>query len=155
MTLGSRTRPPELPAPSPSATPRPVLLATFNVPVDPAAAEFAVEAALEAGQPLVVVNLIGGAFYPSVAAPAPVAVVTPNVEESLRAPAQLAASLGIRSERLRVLTPRPIEALVELVTDREPGLLVLGSDPARLRRRFWAKARKRVRERTTCLIWPA
>ncbi len=43
-------------APAVSGT-RPVMLATFNVPFEPAAAEVAVDAAVESGQPLVVVNV--------------------------------------------------------------------------------------------------
>ncbi len=154
MKLGSRTRPPLSSTGSSGSALRPVLLATFDVPVATEAAELAVGAAVETGQPLIVVNLIGGSFYPSVAAPLLSPVVRPDVEESLRAPAELAASLGVMAERLRILSPRPIDALVELVGERRPGLLVLGARPDRLRRRFWARARKRVREHTTCLVWP-
>jgi nucleotide-binding universal stress UspA family protein len=100
------------------------------------------------------VNLIGGTFFPSNSAPAPTPVVTPEVEESLRAPAELAASLGVAAERLRVLSPRPLEALVEIVGEREPGLLVLGSDPSRMRRRRYEKIVRRIHDRTSCLVWP-
>lgn len=133
---------------------RPVMLATLDVPVAPDAARVAVDSAVESGQPLLVVNVVARPFLPAVHAgwdtPS-----EPEVEESLRAPAELAASLGVAAERLRVLSPHPIDALVELVQEREPGLLVLGADPNRLRKRFRAKVERRVRERTTCLVWPA
>ena len=37
---------------------RPVMLVTFDVPADPDAAAFAVDAAVESGQPLIVVNVV-------------------------------------------------------------------------------------------------
>lgn len=138
--------------PGPDA--RPILLVTFDVPLLEEAAELAVEAAVENGQPLVVANVIGGRYYPMPGMPLPKAIVREDVEESLRAPTQLAVSLGVRAERIRVLTPRPVEALVELVGERAPGLIVLGADPDRMRRRQHAKALRAVRERTTCLVWP-
>ncbi len=155
MRLRDRPAPPTGRSRESEQASRPVLLTTFDVPILPDAAAVAVDAAVEAGRPLIVLNLIGGAFYPSMAAPAPTAVVRPEVEESLRAPAELAASLGVETERLRVLSPRPIEALVEIVGERRPGLLVIGSDPARLRRRFRTRLGRRVSERTSCLVWPS
>ncbi len=139
-------------APGPGA--RPVLLVTFDVPLLDHAAELAVDAAVENGQPLLIANVIGGRYYPMPGMPLPEAIVREDVEASLRAPARLAASLGVVAERLRVLTPRPVEALVELVAERAPGLVVLGADPDRMRRRQHGKALRAVRERTTCLVWP-
>ncbi len=141
-----------LPTPGPDA--RPVLLVTFDVPLLDEAAEIAVDAAVESGRPLVVANVIGGRYYPMPGLPLPEAIVREDVEASLRAPAALAASLGVRAERIRVLTPRPVEALVELVGERAPGLVVVGADPGRMRRRPLEKALRAVRERTTCLVWP-
>lgn len=153
MTAGARTAPPAATGSSESSSGRPVLLTTFDTPILPDAASIAIEAAVEAGRPLVVVNVIGGSFYPSsVSAPAPTPIVTPAVEESLRAPAELAVSLGVATERLRVLSPRPIEALVELVDERRPGLLVLGFEPKCLRRRFRTKLDRRLEEKTSCLV---
>ena len=154
MRLRERTTPPATAGGREAGSSRPVLLTTFDAPIVPDAARVAVEAAVEAGRPLIVVNVIGGSFYPSsMAAPAPTPVVTPDVEESLRGPAELAASLGIQTERLRVLSPRPIDALVELIDERRPGLLVLGFEPSRLRRRFRAKLDRRLEEKTSCLVW--
>ena len=154
MRLRDRIAPPTSPERAGNAS-RPVLLTTFDVPILDDAAAVAVDAAVETGRPLIVVNVIGGAFYPSHSAPPPAPVVLPEVEESLRAPAELAASFGVVTERLRVLSPRPIEALVELVDERRPGLLVIGADPSRLRRRFLSKLDRRVHEKTSCLVWPS
>jgi nucleotide-binding universal stress UspA family protein len=155
VRLRDRTAPPTSPPRRESSASRPVLLTTFDVPILPDAASIAVDAAVEAGRPLIVVNVIGGSFYPSRVAPAPTPVVAPDVENSLRVPAELAASLGVETERLRVLSPHPIDAHVELVGERRPGLLVIGSDPDRLGRRFRAKLGRRVQERTSCLVWPS
>ena len=66
-------------------------------------------------------------------------VGTQEVEDALRAPAELAHSLAVEVERLRLCSPRPIEALLELVAERAPGLLVVGPDRERLKRRTYAK----------------
>ena len=80
-------------------------------------------------------------------------VGTQEVEDALRAPAELAHSLAVEVERLRLCSPRPIEALLELVAERAPGLLVVGPDRGRLKRRTYAKLTKRIRERAACLVW--
>jgi Universal stress protein family len=133
---------------------RPVLLATMEVPFDEHAAAFAVESALESGQPLVVANIVQiplgplclGMGYGS---------IEPEEEDAakLRAPAELASSLGVASERLRVLSPHPVDALLALTAERRPGLLVFGPDRARLARRIYRKAAKRITDRAACLVW--
>jgi nucleotide-binding universal stress UspA family protein len=80
---------------------------------------------------------------------------TSEVDAALREPADLAHSLGVEVERLRVCSPHPIAALVEVMGERDPGLIVFGPDPARLRRRLYRRAAKAVRERATCLVWLA
>lgn len=135
---------------------RPVLLATMEVPFDETAAAFAVESALECGQPLVVANIVQiplgplclGMGYGS---------IEPEEEEAakLRAPAELASALGVASERLRVLSPHPVDALLALTAERRPGLLVFGPDRARLARRTYRKAAKRIADKAACLVWLA
>lgn len=51
-------------ASAPASGARPVLLATFDVPFAPGAAEFAVDAAVESGQALIVVNAAAVALAP-------------------------------------------------------------------------------------------
>jgi nucleotide-binding universal stress UspA family protein len=138
------------------ATRRPVVLATLGVPFDPEACRVAVDAAVEAGQPLVVVNVVE---LPPLAMSVRMGYDQlpdePEDAEALRAPAALAHSLGVEVERLRVRSPRPVEALIELTAERRPGVLVFGPDRTRLRRRRYAKAAKAVRERAACLVWLA
>jgi hypothetical protein len=133
-----------------------VLLATLGVPFDPDASAFAVDAAVEAGQALIVANVVElpplgmsvALGYDQLPEPAEAA-------EALRAPAALAHELGVRVERLRVKSPRPVEALIQLAAERSPGLLVFGPDRARIRRRVYKKAARALRERASCLVWLA
>jgi nucleotide-binding universal stress UspA family protein len=134
---------------------RPILLATFfSVPFDRGASELAVDSAIEGGQPLIVTNVVE-------LPPLPMSVRLgydhlddpPDIEAALRAPAEMASSLGVRVERLLVRSPRPITALVQLTAERRPGLLVLGSEPARLGRRFSRRVWRAVREEVSCLVW--
>jgi nucleotide-binding universal stress UspA family protein len=133
---------------------RPVLLATLGVPFDPAAAAFAVDAAVEAGQPLVVANVVQlPPLGMSVAMGYDQLPDPPEEAEALRAPAELARSLGAEVERLRVRSPRPLEALLELTAERAPGLLVFGPDRTRIRDRTYRKAARALRQRASCLVW--
>ena len=133
-----------------------MLLATLGVPFDPDASSFAVDAAVEAGQRLIVANVVE---LPPLAMSVNIGYdqlpERPEDEEAYRAPAALAHSLGVEVERLRVRSPRPVEALIQLAAERRPGLLVFGPDRSRLRRRVYRKAVKAVRERVTCLVWLA
>jgi len=131
-----------------------VILATIDVPFDPAAAAFAVESAVEAGQPLVVVNAVDFLLAPA-SFMLGYGDLDPSPEDAaeLRAPAELAHSLGVRVERLRLKSPHPLEALLELVAERQPGLLVFGPDRSRLRRRRYRNAARAVRNRAPCLVW--
>jgi nucleotide-binding universal stress UspA family protein len=133
---------------------RPVLLATLGVPFDPAASSFAVDAAVESGEPLLVVNVVElPPLGMSVAMGYDQLPDPPDQEEALRAPAALAASLGVTVERLRIRSPRPIEALVQVAAERTPGILVFGPDRGRLKPRAYRKAARAVRERAACLVW--
>ena len=141
-----------------SATPatsgsRPVMLVTFDVPFAPEAAALAVDAAVESGQRLIVVNLAEVPIGPISLAMKYEYVGTQEVEDALREPTALAQSLAVDVERLRLCSPRPVEALLELVAERVPGLLVIGPDPERLQRRRYAKWTKRIGERANCLVW--
>jgi nucleotide-binding universal stress UspA family protein len=137
-----------------SAGGRPVLLATLDVPFAKEATAFAVDSAVETGQPLVVVNVVEiqptpwsllGYGY----------IAREDLQDELRKPAELAQSLAVRVERLRVCSPHPIDALLELVCERRPGLLVFGPDRSQLRPRRYRKAAEAVRERAACLVWLA
>src|SRR5215467_2506679 len=131
---------------------RPVLLATLDVPFSEEATEFAIDAAVESGKPLILVNaaevlptaysLLGYGY-----------VEREELQDALRKPAELAHSLAVRVERLRVCSPHPVDALLEVVAERDPAVLVFGPDPKHLSGRRYRKAERAVRERTSCLVW--
>jgi Universal stress protein family len=137
-----------------SAGGRPVLLATLDVPFAEDAAAFAVDSAIETGQPLVVVNA-------AEVLPTPYTflgygyIEREDLQHDLGKPAELARSLAVQVERLRLCSPHPIEALLELVAERNPGVLVFGPDRSRLRARTYRRAAKKIRERVNCLVWLA
>lgn len=132
---------------------RPVMLLTFDVPVAPDAAVFAVDAAVESGQPLLVTNVVELPMRPMTASWGQEVVVAEDVDASLRAPADLAHSLAVRVERIRLVSPRPMAALLELVSERRPGLLVLGPDRERIGRRRLARLERKMRGSVGCLVW--
>lgn len=132
---------------------RPVMLVTFDVPVRTDAATVAVDSAVESGQPLLLVNMVDLPIRPMTASWGQEVIVFEDVDASLRAPAELAYSLAVAVERLRIVSPRPMKALLELVGERRPGLVVLGADATRMRRRRYHKAARTIREGASCLVW--
>lgn len=134
---------------------RPVFLATLGVPFDPHAAAFAVDTAVESGQPLVFLNVVELLLAPCSLMLGYDAPEKPADTAALAAPALLAASLGVEVERLRVRSPHPVAALVEVVHEHGAGMLVFGPDRGRLPARTYRKAARAVRERCACLVWVA
>jgi nucleotide-binding universal stress UspA family protein len=131
---------------------KPVLLATLDVPFADEAAAFAVDAAVENGQPLVLVN--AAEVLPTIYTVLGYGYVERDaLQEALSKPAELARSLAVEVERLRVCSPHPVEALLELVVERNPSLLVFGPERSALSRRRYRKAARAVRERAPCLVW--
>jgi hypothetical protein len=137
-----------------SAAGRPVLLATLDVPFADDATAFAVDSAVETGQPLVVVNAVEvlptpwmflGYGY----------VERQDLQDDLRKPVDLARSLAVRVERLRLCSPHPVAALLELVAERSPAMLVFGPDRSQLKQRTYRRAARKIRDRATCLLWLA
>jgi hypothetical protein len=136
---------------------RPVLLGTLSVRVEPAAERMATEAALETGARLILANMLRLPPFPCTVGLAREFATLPHEEDldAVRATAQRAASLGIATELLRVSSPRPVTALIELAQDREAGLLVFGPDRARISRRRFRLAARVVRRDAPCLVWIA
>ena len=131
-----------------------VLLATFDVPFDSAAAAFAVDAAVESNRTLIIANVVELPPLPmSIAMGSDMLEYTPELAASLLAPAELACSLGVKVERLRVKSFRRVDALVELASERNIRLLVLGPDRDKVSKRLYNKAATAVRERLDCLVW--
>ncbi|HYO45286.1 MAG TPA: universal stress protein [Gemmatimonadota bacterium] len=137
---------------------RPVLLATLQVRVDPSAERMAIDSALEAGVPLVLVNLIRLPPYATtMILVGPEHTTLPHEEdlEAVRATARRAAELGVKTELLRVRTTRPVKALLEVASERDAGLIVFGPDLGRVGRRRFRAAARRVRREAGCLVWVA
>lgn len=130
-----------------------MLLATLGVPFDSEAAAFAVDTCVEAGEPLVVANAVELPPLPMSVRMGYDQIDDPELDEALLAPALLAGSLGVTVERVRVRSPRPLDALVQLAAERQAGLFVFGPDRSRLRRRRYERAARRMGERLPCLLW--
>ena len=133
---------------------RPVMLATLDVPFDTKAVTFAVDSAVELGQRLIVAN-----FHERT--PLPLSAMLgyddlpypPELEESLKAPAMLALSLGVEVTRLRVKSFHPIPAMLEVIAEQAPGIFVFGPDRARIPRLRYKRAVRAIRSRTGTLLW--
>ena len=134
---------------------RPVMLATLAVPFEPDSARVAIQAAMEGGVKLIVVDAVEMPFWPQSMATRHAELEQPSDRQAIRRLVEQTAALGIEVEHLRVRSPRPVEALIELAGEREAGLLVLGPDPSRLRPRSFRRAVKRIRKRASCLLWVA
>ena len=61
----------------------------------------------------------------------------------------------MKTELLRVRTKRPVRALLEVVSERDAGLLVFGPHLERVKRWRFRRAAKRVRREAGCLVWIA
>jgi nucleotide-binding universal stress UspA family protein len=136
---------------------RPVLLATLAVRVDPTAERMALESALEAGVKLILANVSLLPPYPATIVLAREYATLPHEEDldAVRATAARAAELGIATELLRVSSPRPVRALLELAQETDAGLLVFGPDLSRIPRRRFRAAARVVRRSAPCLVWVA
>jgi nucleotide-binding universal stress UspA family protein len=125
-----------------------VLLATLAERVDPEAERMAIESALEANRALLLVNAV-----PRIQGPA--ATARGRDPGSVGATAKRAASLGIRTELLRPMTPRPIQTIVRLANERRAALVVLGRARGLLGRLRFRRAARALRRGTSCLVWVA
>jgi nucleotide-binding universal stress UspA family protein len=129
------------------------MLATLAVPFDPDCARVAIQAALEGGVKLIVVDAVEVPFWPL-----SIAMRYADLEEdvdrmAIRRLVEQTVALGLEVEHLRVRSPRPVEALLEVAGERDAALLVLGPDRSRLRPKFFRRVVKRIRKRASCLLW--
>jgi nucleotide-binding universal stress UspA family protein len=136
------------------AAARPVMLATLSSRLDPEAERLAIDSALDAGVPLIVVNAVAAAYSPRTLH---LGALDPSREDydAVRATAERAAALGIRVQHLRVTTPRPAKAIVQVANERGAGLLVLGPKRGRVPRRRFRRAAREVKRHAACLVWIA
>jgi len=134
--------------------PGPVVLGTLASRVEPDAERLAISSALEADVPLLVVN---GVQAPPSLRTLQLGALDPAREDyaAVRATAERAARLGIRVEHLRVTSPRPAKAIVEIANERGAGLLVLGPKRGRVSRWRLRRAAREVKRNAACLVWIA
>ena len=132
---------------------RPVMLATLAVPFDPDCARVAIQAAMEGGVRLIVVDAVEMPFWPQSLATRRAELEEAEDRAAIRRLVEQTAALGLEVEHLRVRSPRPVEALLEVAGEREAALLVLGPDRSRIRPRMFRRAVKRIRKRASCLLW--
>jgi nucleotide-binding universal stress UspA family protein len=149
-----RAEPVCLPGQAGRAGARPVMLATLDVPFDLDAVAFALGSAVEVGQRLVVANVVERA-------PLPLSAMlgyddlppVPSMARSLDEAVRQACSLGVEVIRLRVRSMHPVPALLEVVAEQDPGVLVFGPDRRRISRlRYW-RATRAIRSSVTALVW--
>jgi Universal stress protein family len=151
-----RARPPGADVEAPGRSrPRPVILATLAVPFDGDAARVALQAALEGGVKLIVVDAVELPLWLQSISTGHADLEEADDREQIRTMVRHAAGLGLEVEHLRVRSPRPVDALLELTGEREAGLLVFGPDRSRLRPRRFARVVRRIRKRSSCLLWVA
>jgi nucleotide-binding universal stress UspA family protein len=136
---------------------RPVVLGTLSVRVHPNAERVALDSAAEAGVPLIVANMIAMPSYPTTMILAREYATLPHEEDldAVRETAARAAALGIKTELLRVSSPHPVRALLELALERDAGLLVFGPDLKGVSRMRFRYAARIVRKNAPCLVWVA
>jgi nucleotide-binding universal stress UspA family protein len=132
------------------------MLATLDVPLAADAVAFALDSAVELGQRLVVANFVERAPLPlSAMLGYDDLLPVPEVAQSLAEAVRLAGAAGVEVTRLRVRSMHPIPALVEVVAEQDPGLLVFGPDRSRISRLRYRRATRAIRSSVTALIWLA
>lgn len=156
MALTSRPHVPPAPPEAPGHSRRqPVILATLAVPFEPDAARVAFQAALETEVKLIVVDVVEQPLWPLSIQFGHGAIELDDDRAAIRQLVEQAVGLGLEVEHLRLRSPRPVEALLEVAGERRAALLVLGSDPGRFKPRFFQRVVRKIRRRASCLIWIA
>ena len=129
-----------------------MLLATLDVPFSEEAIGFALDSAVESGHPLLLVNAVE--VLPTIYTVLGYGYIERDeLQKALRKPADLARSLAVQVERVRVCSPHPVEALLELASERDVALLVFGPDAEQLRPRRYRRAKNKISRRAGCLTW--
>jgi hypothetical protein len=146
------------PALPPRGRGEPVLLATFaGVPPHPDATDLAVEAAFETGATLLLADVVVRARMRRRVTGTAVVAMAPG----LRSAVDRASNLGVRVERMRVAQPRPAAALLKVVHEFRPALVVFAPDPSAFSRWQWRKRRRfrrlvvALEREAPCLLWRA
>lgn len=154
-TVDSGPRVPDTPLLEGDSRGQPVVLATLAVPFEPESARVAIQAALESHAKLVVVDAVEMPLWHQCLTTRRAELELDEDRQEIRRLVGDAHGLGLQVEHLRVRSPRPVEALLEVAEECNAGLLVLGPDPARLTKRLFARAVRKIRKRALCLTWIA
>ena len=137
----------------PATTGRAVLLATLDVPFAREAIEFAIESALEARSPLLVVDAVPlRVGYPASGRSRTAGDV--QVREQQELVVREALERGAEARSLYFNHPRPLTALVNVAAERDVGLIVFGPDRAIYGRFRFRRAARRLRSQAGRLVWP-
>lgn len=157
MSRAAQRHPTAPPGPAAATEPRPVILATLSVRVDPDAERMAIDTAEQTRARLIIANMLWLPLYPTTLVLAREHATLPHEEDlvAVRATAQRAADRGIATELMRISSRRPLVSLIELVIERQAGLVVLGPDPHRTPRWWLRRAARKVRRQAPCLVWIA
>ena len=153
--LRSARRVPDAPPTGSEPSGRPVMLATLAVPFEPESAQVAIQAAIESGVKLVVVDAVEMAYLPQCWITRRADIELDEDREEIRRLVGTAHRIGLHVEHLRIRSPRPVDALLEVAADCNAALLVLGPDRSRLKPRRFAQAARKIRRRASCLLWVA
>jgi nucleotide-binding universal stress UspA family protein len=130
-----------------------VILATLAVPIDPDAARVAAQAALETDSRLIVVDAVERPWWPLSISMRYAELELDEDRAQIKQLVTHMVGLGLEVEHIRVPSPRPVDAVLELAGEYQAGLLVLGPDRSRIRPRLFARIARRVRKRAPCLLW--
>jgi nucleotide-binding universal stress UspA family protein len=131
------------------------VLATLASRPNTEAEDAAIDAALESGAPLVIVNAVLLPALPLTLYLVGLSgAIRPEDEDlaAVRASAERAAALGVHVQHLRVASRHPIAALSAVAKEQGAGLLVFGPDPARIGMRRFRSAARKIRKRAECLV---
>jgi len=147
--------PPPANTPTQGARTRPVVLATLAVPFEPDALRVALGAALESQAPLIVVDAVELPLWPQSIATRHADTELEADRACIRETVDQASALGLHVEHLRVRSPHPVDAVLEVAGEREAGLLVFGPDRGRVRPRRVPPLVRRLPRRASGLLWVA
>jgi hypothetical protein len=134
-------------APSSGRRERPVLLATLAAPLDPSATEFALGCAIEAEQLLVI------AGFAQVPAGRGITLPAPELDAILQPAIDQVSAHPICAQVLKVRSPRPLKAILEVADEFDAGLLAFGPDLEKLRPRRYRRAARFLAREAGCLVW--
>jgi nucleotide-binding universal stress UspA family protein len=130
---------------------RPVMLLTFDVSFDETAVAFALDAAAETGAELYVCDGIPVAPNPFLGTPRTFG--SSEARAATNEVARQARARGVRAKQLLFHHPRPVHAALEVTREEGVGLLVFGSDRARMGRWAYWRIARRLRKSCPCLVW--